>query len=224
MNRLPARDFEFDLSWSALALESPPATPSWLAPPLESSTFPVARAVMPAAEVAPIHSAPPLRIVPSPAAGPSESDSPAEPPYPDLRDENATLIARLERATAAVGQIRRGILEASEGEMVRLACAVAERIARRELTVDPTIVLGWVREASEALAASDSLTLVVSPDLAATVDEVALRKSVSSTATLEIDASLGPMRCEIRTRVARVDASLEARLAAVAEELGVPRE
>jgi len=222
MSRSSTHDFELDLSWSSLALESPPATPSWLVPPLESSSFPVARVVVPVADLVANSAVPPLALVPvAPALAPDlEPEEPDGPAYPDLREENAALTARLEQAMFAVAQIRRAILAASEGEMVRLACAVAERVARRELTTDPSIIVGWVREASELLAASDSLTIVLSSDLAASVDEVAFREAISNLATIEIDACLGPMRCEVRTRIARVDPSLEERIAAVAEDLG----
>jgi flagellar biosynthesis/type III secretory pathway protein FliH len=162
--------------------------------------------------------------VPPPAVAQVEVGEPPAPPYPDLRGENETLRVQLAALTSAVAQIRRAILAASEADLVRLACAIAERIVRRELTVDPALAVTWARDAADALTATDDLCLAVSPDLAAVVDEGAFRKAISNLATIEVDATLGPMCCEVRTPVARVDASLDERLATVAEVLGASHE
>jgi flagellar assembly protein FliH len=146
---------------------------------------------------------------------------PSGPPYPDLRDENAALRATIAAQTAAIVEIRRAILAASEPEIVRLACAVAQRVARRELTIDPSLVTDWVREAIGGLDDAEPQTLVVAPDFAQAVDLASLSAAFPSIASVEVDPALSSMRCEIRTRASRIDASLEARLAAVVMDLGV---
>jgi len=170
---------------------------------------------------------PSIRVV-APASLPSvaspELTAPSPPPYPDLREEYAALRAQVAAQGTALAEIRRAVLAASEGDLIRLACAVAERVARRELTVDPTLVVTWARDAVEALVTTDPIRLLVAPDLAAVVDEGAFREAINKLGSVEIDPTLPSMGCEVRTRASRVEASVDARLATIAEDLGVPRE
>jgi hypothetical protein len=219
-----------DAEWNFSGEGASTDTPSWLAPAYESSTFAISQndAVESEPEADDPQPSAAIRALPSiaPPGLPQleEVVVPVDPPYPDLREENTALRVQLADLTHAVAQVRSAVLAASEADLVRLACAIAERVARRELTLDPTLVLSWAKEASDQLAASSPLTLVISADLAALVDEPTFRKALSTMATLEVDPTLGPMRCEARAGSSRVDASLEERLAAVAEELGIARE
>jgi hypothetical protein len=223
----PQRDAGDDPLWHSSTEVSPTARPSWLAPPFESQTLPIATRSM-ATEPEPLVPAPPsLRLVASldPPNAP-EVDFVVAPAisYPDLREENAALRAEAASLRAAVGEIRRAVLTASEGELVRLACTIAERVAGRELSLDPTLILGWIREATGTLAATEGFALVVSADLARLLDPSLLRGAAPGATTVEVDPALGSMRCEVRTHAARVVASLEDRLLSVARELGVSGE
>jgi hypothetical protein len=214
-----------DTTWRSTGKTDEPTAPSWLAPPLESQTFPVARTVTPsppASTTAEPPSAEDALGAPDSAAAITPPE-PREPAYPDLREENAVLRARLATQATVVAEIRRAMLVASEVDLVQLACVIAERIARRELTLDPTLAVEWARSAVEALVTDDPPCLLLAPDLAALVDEAALRGAIPDLATVRVDPSLPTMRCEVRTRSSRVDASLEARLGAIVDELGVQR-
>jgi flagellar assembly protein FliH len=142
------------------------------------------------------------------------------PAYPDLRDENVRLRVQLAEMAVAMARLRGDVLAASEGELVRLALAVAERVAGHELSIDPKLVLGWAQEAVVALATKDEVTIAIAPDLATAIPVEAWQRATNESVRVEVDAALGAGCCEVRTRASVVDASLEGRIQAVAREVG----
>jgi len=143
------------------------------------------------------------------------------PDYPDLREENQALRRQIAEMAVSMAQLRTEILQASEGELVGLACAVAERVAGRELRSDPGLAAAWAREAIDALGAHDDVVIAIAPDLAALLPATEWVNLLGKTCRVETDTSLGALGCEVRTRTSVVDASLPGRLGAVARELGV---
>ncbi len=217
-----------DSPWLSLTASSPCATPSWIAPSfgLEPRPLAVTPTSTPPSDTAPTYAPPSIRVAPGHSAPPviRSADSRPPPEYPDLREEVAQLRAQLDAQATVLAEVRRAILAASEADLVRLACVIAERIAGRELALDPTLFVTWARDAVDSLASGDDLCLALSPDLAALVNENAFRAAMAALGAIEVDSTLAYMTCEARTRVSRVTASLEARLGTVAEELGVPQE
>ena len=123
--------------------------------------------------------------------------------------------------------LRTKVLLESEGELVRLALAVAERVVGRELAIDPALVSNWAREAIAALdggtdstrpGADGRLVVAVAPDLGAFVEESDFG------APIVVDPSLASMSAEVRGDPGRADVSAASRLSAVAEALGVETE
>lgn len=176
-----------------------------------------------------LHSRPPMA---------AEHDASAEAPYPpiafvhadhacppvvDHSEALATLTAALEHARASVESARREALDETEGELVRLAMAIAERIVGRELTMDPKILCGWARQGIEALGSVDSVKCVVSADVGAALEETAAWAPEGIELELVVDPTLPPRSCEVRGRYGRVDAGIEARLDGLARTLGVER-
>jgi flagellar biosynthesis/type III secretory pathway protein FliH len=153
-------------------------------------------------------------------------EPPPPPPYPDLRIEHAALEAecaamrlQLKAIAEATVELKRRILEESEPQLVRLACTIGERIAARELSSDPSLVVGWAREAIAELASDDPMVVAVSPDIAAALNEASWAPVVSPSVRIETDGTLIASSCEVRSRRATVDASLRGRAAAVAGEV-----
>jgi flagellar assembly protein FliH len=78
-----------------------------------------------------------------------------------------------ERAAGAAAQavdMRRRLRQQMESDLVRLAVAVARRILRRELSVDPDALLGIVKAVVERIAARELLTIRVCPRDAARIE------------------------------------------------------
>ncbi len=145
------------------------------------------------------------------------------PPIRDYEGEIAALQAQLEGCVRAMTCMRRHVLEASERQLVELSVAVAERIVGREVTTDPSVVLGWAREGIAALSEQDALVLTVSSDLAGAVGEVA-DWTQDEQVEVRIGGSLEPATCEVRSDMGRVDASVLARLRGMRASLGIAEE
>ena len=71
-----------------------------------------------------------------------------------------------ERAAGAAAQavdLRRRLRQQMEADLVSLAVAVARRIVRREITVDPEALMGIVKSAVERISARELLAIRVAP-------------------------------------------------------------
>lgn len=122
------------------------------------------------------------------------------------------LAASREAAVAVATQLR----DDAEGELVKLAIAVAERVVGRELSVAPALIVDWVRE---ALAGSDlggSFVVATSADLSAAVPEAAWGELEDA---LRMDPALPAGTCEVRDGGRTVTVSAEERFETVAEAL-----
>ncbi len=122
-----------------------------------------------------------------------------------------------------MSRMRRRVFEASERQLVQLAVVVAEKVVGRELEADQELFAQWAREGVSALLAEDSLTVTVSPDVAAVLQDVDAWPSTGSVSVV-VDEGLEPGSCEVRGEVGKVDASVRARVAAMCETLGVDEE
>jgi hypothetical protein len=208
------------LVFSLRASEAPRGAPSWLAPPGDSQVFPVAApAPVPETEEAP-HAKTEGRPSSMGVTPADDVPAPMAPAYPDLRHENEELRRRLAEQARAFASLRTAVLAASEEDLLRLACAVAERAVGRELTAGPDLLRTWVREASDALASAGDVTIVVAPDLAALLGDT-VRESLAAIGAVEIDGTVPSMYCELRCGPSTVAASAGARIAAIAADLGV---
>jgi flagellar assembly protein FliH len=138
-----------------------------------------------------------------------------------LAEENASLRAQIADLRSSIPQIRRQIIEESEGELVRLALAIADRVVARELESDPNLVVAWAKEALEQLAVEDHVVIAVARDVAKTVPSDAWR-NVGTEHKRQTDPQLAPGSVEIRTPEGTVATGAAARLAAVADALAVP--
>ena len=220
MNRASHRDVP--AAWGSTS-DVRSSTPSWLAPPSESQVLPVSPAVGPplATDIDPVPGAQTVSV--------SDNDATSEP-QPNAADESAARCVELQaendslrlelRAQLDVlASIRTAVMASAELELVRLAGAIAARVLRREVRLDPAVVIGWAREAAESLAAGETLTLACAPDLARVVTAAEFRAAIAALGRVEVDVGLPSMACEVRQQASHVDASWESRLAAVVDEV-----
>jgi flagellar assembly protein FliH len=172
--------------------------------------------------------APPLPQIELP---PSLKPEPAEPApsIPDVRltmelvrvnEENVALRSKIAELATEMARLRRQILEASEPELVRLAVSIAERVVGRELEADPSLVVEWARDAVHALASKDEVVIALGRDVAQQVPPGAWA-SLPVEHRVQNDALLPPGAVEVRSAEGVVAAGADARLAAVAQVLGV---
>ena len=120
----------------------------------------------------------PLYSDPDPALEPGDEERAAEAYQRGLRDGetagarkmseqvNATL-RRLELSIEQLTLHRARIQREAEPELVKLSMAIARRILRRELTVDPDALLGLLKAGLEKIDASETHRVRVHPEQAA---------------------------------------------------------
>ena len=124
----------------------------------------------------------------------------------------------------SVEKMRRQVLEASEGDLVRLSLVIAEKVVGSELRTDPSIVSGWVHEGIDALVYDDQLEIVVSADVAETLNTESWTNGDGKPVELTVDPSLPAASCDLRGEFSHVKASAQARFAVIAAALGVTPE
>lgn len=138
-----------------------------------------------------------------------------------LAAERDELLRERSALVPAVGALRRAVLEASEGELVRLSLVVAERIVHHEVSIAPAVVGRWARVCVDALGAGDAYSLSVSPELEQLVPPSAWTDAHGVARQPLVDGALSGLSCRVRTEFGNIEVGLRARLAAVANALGL---
>ncbi len=106
--------------------------------------------------------------------------------------------------------------ESVEKQLVELATTLVRQLFRREIRLDPTHVIGVVREAIQALPlASRSVQVHLHPDDACLVRESLAPAEGEPAWTIVEDPLIACGGCKVTTENSQIDASTEARLNAV---------
>jgi flagellar assembly protein FliH len=140
------------------------------------------------------------------------------------RAETSTQLAALEervkRLDAALRLFARPLeqLDAEiEAELAQLALAIGKQLARRELRIEPAQVIAILRESLALLpAAAREVRVHLHPEDAATVREHLTPPATGQAWTIVEDPTLSRGGCVIQSQSSRIDARLEARIAAIA--------
>jgi flagellar assembly protein FliH len=104
-----------------------------------------------------------------------------------------------------------------ENELAQLALSVGKQLARRELHIEPTQVIAILRESLALLPiAAREVRVHLHPEDAATVREHLTAPAADRAWTIVEDPTLSRGGCVIHSQSSRIDARLEARIAAVA--------
>ncbi len=134
-----------------------------------------------------------------------------------------TLIPALEKAIREITDAKQSWLAHWERGAVQLSASIAKKIIRREISRDPQITLGLVREALEMISADSSLRIVLHPDDLATlggqVEALLQRCRRTGAAEMIADPTMEPGDCKVETAFGAVDQRIEAQLERIASEL-----
>lgn len=139
----------------------------------------------------------------------------------ELRKEHDALRTHAHELEGRFGQYRREVLAEAEGQLLRLALAIAERVVARELRTDPALIAQWAADSLGALAAvSGELrpSLAVGVATSALVPDDAWAELLGDV-RVERDPSLPPLGCELRAGFSALDVSPAQRLGALRSEL-----
>ncbi len=142
------------------------------------------------------------------------------------REEIAACAARLDALLGALARPFEELDEQVEQELVRLALAIAQQLVRREIKADPGQIVAIVRDALAVLPVSArGVRLHLHPEDAQLVNEVLSVGDAQRPWQIVEDPVLARGGCRVVSESSRIDASLEARLAALAAAvLGGERE
>jgi len=141
-------------------------------------------------------------------------------------DTLAARVAQLDSILQLLGAPLQQLDAQVEKELLHLTLAVGKQLARRELRVDPTQVIGIIRESlSQLPAAARDIRVHLHPEDAATVRERLAEPAQDRRAwTIVEDPTLSRGGCMIRTENSQIDARLDSRVnAVIANALGEER-
>ncbi len=122
------------------------------------------------------------------------------------------VIERLTRTIADLAGARAQLRREAESDMLQLAMAIARRVLRRELVVDPDALHGLALGALEKLEAQEIARVRLHPSHTAAV--AALLRQESGRGTVEVvpDSALEPGAAIFETARGNLDASVETQL------------
>jgi flagellar assembly protein FliH len=140
-------------------------------------------------------------------------------------DGLAARVRQLDSILGLLGQPLAQLDAAVEKELLHLALAVGKQLARRELRIDPTQVIGIIRESLSQLPVSArDVRIHLHPEDAATVRERLTEPANERAWTVVEDPTLTRGGCIVRTETSQIDVRLESRVSAViANALGEER-
>jgi flagellar assembly protein FliH len=122
------------------------------------------------------------------------------------------VMERLSRTIEELSQLRARLRKDAEADLIKLSLAIARRVLRRELAVDPEALHGLVMGALEKLQGQELCRVKVHPSHAAMVKSC-LQKSVAGNA-IEVlpDGSREPGTVIFETQRGNLDASMDSQL------------
>jgi flagellar assembly protein FliH len=134
-------------------------------------------------------------------------------------------VAQLDSILQLLGQPLQQLDGEVEKELLHLTLAVGKQLARRELRVDPTQVIGIIRESLAQLPASArEVRIHLHPEDAVTVRERLAEPTRERAWTIVEDPTLSRGGCMVRTETSQIDVRLDSRInAIIANALGEER-
>ena len=135
---------------------------------------------------------------------------------------NQRAMQLMEPAIAGVGGIlnelagmRKRFRAEAEEDTIKLAIAIARRVLRRELSIDPDAILGLVKAAFQRLNARETHRLRVSQRDAETLRDHRARLDLPAKLEISGDASMTPGSAIFETSRGELDASVDSQLAEI---------
>jgi flagellar assembly protein FliH len=122
------------------------------------------------------------------------------------------VLDRLGQALATLSTLRWRIRTEAEGDLLKLAVAIARRVLHRELTLDPESIEGLIRVALEKLQSRELCRVRVHPDQEAAIRSSLERFSNSEKVELIADSSMQCGDVLFETAHGNLDASIESQL------------
>lgn len=138
----------------------------------------------------------------------------------DGRQAGAALVQRLRALLDTLGRPLEQLDREAEEELLHLALALARRVVYEEVKADPSHTAAAVRRALAELPATQrTVTVYVHPEELGFIREQVGDEAAGAGWSVVADPHLARGGCVVTTESSRVDATIERRLDAVAEQL-----
>lgn len=126
--------------------------------------------------------------------------------------EMQPVMDRLARSIEEIGSLRGRLRAEAEADMVRLSLAIARRVIRREIAIDPEALHGLVLGALEKLQGQEISRVRVHPSHVALVTASVQLNSASAKVDIVADPSRPVGAVIFETKRGNLDASVESQL------------
>jgi flagellar assembly protein FliH len=127
-------------------------------------------------------------------------------------DDLRAAIERLANSISELDQFRGQLLRQTEGDAVRLSIAIARRVLRRELTVDPEAIEGLVRAALERLQSQENCRVRMHPDYVPALRASVERLGMTGRVEVIEDAAQEPGAAVFEMSRGSLNASIDSQL------------
>lgn len=215
--------------WTRPGVPKSVARPSWMSLPRPVAIAPAERPPSVPPVSAPVDSEPSMRSVLPSMVPPSGSMRAMSRPSMaaiqtrrevELESEAAALRVEVARLAQLLATVRARVLEESEPEIVRLAVAVAERVVGREVSLEPSLIVSWIKEGMAVLPGVGEIVVTVASDVAEALSPDPTGAMLGD-ARLVVDPALPPGSCRVHEGAMSIEVGKLARLASIADALGV---
>ncbi|MCD6256825.1 hypothetical protein J7J45_02020 [Candidatus Aerophobetes bacterium] len=142
-----------------------------------------------------------------------------------LQDQVLNIVGIFKKATEKLEMEKNSLIKKGEKQLIRVAIAIAKKIIRKEVSVDPEIIKKVVREALQKIVESSSRLIIirVNPQDWQSIMQIdpGTLPSELSTKKVEIkkDATIQPGGCIVETEGQLVNASIEHQIGQICEAL-----
>jgi flagellar assembly protein FliH len=123
------------------------------------------------------------------------------------------------RAVADLATYKARLRREAEAETVELALAIARKVLKRELHVDPSAIEGIARAALDRIGAREVLRVRVAPASYTAIQQMLASIGPAGAIELESDATLDAGGVVVETRRGALDASVDGQLDEIAQGL-----
>jgi len=127
-------------------------------------------------------------------------------------DEVRSAVQRLADSITAVDEYRSRLYRQTEVDAVRLSVAIARRVLRRELTVDPSAIEGLVSAALQRLQSQETCRVKMHPDYIPSLSAAIERMGMSAKVEVVADPAQEPGAAVFEMPRGNLDASIDSQL------------
>jgi flagellar assembly protein FliH len=127
--------------------------------------------------------------------------------------------ARLDATIADIAQLRVGMIERAQHDLLRLAVAIAERVIRREIRLDRERLLAMAEATLPKLGAAAVATVLLNPEDIAAITATGRELPANGPLRVQPDVQILPGGCLVKSAFGTIDLGLEAQLREILDGL-----